>query len=50
MIVSFGVAEDAAAQRKVDFRFRSKADMCSAKRYVRFAPNSEINREIWNVC
>jgi hypothetical protein len=27
MIVSFGVAEDAAAQRKVDFRFGSKADM-----------------------
>ena len=40
MIVSFGVAEDAAAQRKVDFRFGSKADMCSAKRHVRFTPKS----------
>ena len=40
MIVSFGVAEDAAAQRKVDFRFGSKADMCSAKRHVRFTPES----------
>ncbi len=28
MIVSFGVAEDAAAQRKFDLRYGSKADMC----------------------
>jgi hypothetical protein len=35
------VAEDAAAQRKVDFRFGSLADICSAKGHVRFAPNSD---------
>jgi hypothetical protein len=40
MIVSFGVAEDAAAQRKVDFRFGSKADICAAKRQVRFTSES----------
>jgi hypothetical protein len=39
MIVSFGVAKDAAAQRKVDFRFGSKADICSATAHVRFTPN-----------
>ena len=38
MIVSFGVAEDAAAQRKVDFRFGSKADMATGSCDVRFLP------------
>jgi len=31
MIVSFGVTEDAAVQKKVDFRFGSFAVVCSAK-------------------
>jgi hypothetical protein len=40
MIVSFGVAEDAAAQKKVDFRFGSLGGICSAKEHVRFTPES----------
>jgi hypothetical protein len=30
----------------VDVRFGSEADMCSAKRHVRFTPNSDIKRDI----
>jgi hypothetical protein len=41
MIVSFGVAEDAAAQRKVDFRFGSKADISRRESHVRFTPRKQ---------
>jgi hypothetical protein len=44
MIVSFGVAKDAAAQRKVDFRFGSLADICTAIGHVRFTPNADMCR------
>jgi hypothetical protein len=40
MIVSFGAAEDAAAQRKIDFRFGSLADIGTKPNDVRFAPES----------
>src|SRR5262249_7188692 len=33
----------------LDFRFGSKADMCSALHHVRFTPNSDINRAFWYV-
>ena len=39
----------ALKRRAKQIRFGSLADICSAKRDVRFAPNSDINREIWNV-
>jgi len=33
-----------------DVRFGSKADMCGAKRHVRFTPNSDIDCVFWHVC
>ena len=38
MMVSFGVAGDTVAQRKVDFRFGSKADIAACVLDVRFTP------------
>src|SRR5262249_52310526 len=32
-----------------DVRFGSKADICNAKRHVRFTPESNIKCDIWNV-
>jgi hypothetical protein len=34
----------------LDVRFGSKADMCAAKGYVCFTPNSDINRVFRHVC
>jgi len=33
----------------LDVRFGSKADICDAKGHVRFTPESDIKRDIWNV-
>jgi len=30
-------------------RFGSNAGICSAKRHVRFTPDSDIKRDVWNV-
>ena len=46
MMVSFGVAEDTAAQRKVDFRFGSKADIAACVLDVRFTPESGHDRQL----
>src|SRR5262245_31653770 len=40
---------ESRVRRGQNVRFGSKADMCSARAYVRFTPESDLKCDIWNV-
>ncbi len=41
MLATLARTQEGARRMRADVRFGSKADICAAKRHVRFAPNSD---------